>query len=313
VRRLRHLAGVAVLAVLAACSTGVVPPPTGTPEPDRFLFERGTEALNNHRWYVAREYFRRLVDGYPQSRFRADAKLGIGDTFLGERTPESYVLAANEYREFLQYYPTHIRADYAQYKLGLTYFQQMRSAERDQTETRDAVRELTTFVERYPNSSLMPEAREKLQLAKDRLSEAAYRVGVFYWRAHWYPGAVDRFKQIMQENPTYTGRDAVYFHLADALEHSSRPAEALPYYDKLLSEFEKSDYLEEAQKRVAALKAQLGTSAATPAAPATGAATEEAPAKPAAEPGSPNAGDKADGGATDGKKAPPPKTGRTGV
>ena len=68
-------------------------PPTGTPEPDKFLFERGTEALNKKRWLVAREYFRELIDTYPQSPLRADAKLGIGDTYLGEGSAESYVLA----------------------------------------------------------------------------------------------------------------------------------------------------------------------------------------------------------------------------
>ena len=101
-------------------------PPTGTAEPDSFLFERGTEQLTEKHWITAREYFRQLVDSYPQSPFRADAKLGIGDTYLGEKSSESFVLAANEFREFLTYYPTHRRADYAQFKLGMTLFYQMR-------------------------------------------------------------------------------------------------------------------------------------------------------------------------------------------
>ena len=69
-----------LLVALAACSGAVKKPPTGTPEPDRFLFERGTEQLNSKHWLTSREYFRQLVDSYPQSPFRADAKLGVGDT-----------------------------------------------------------------------------------------------------------------------------------------------------------------------------------------------------------------------------------------
>src|SRR5439155_754411 len=84
----------------------------------------------------------------------ADTSLGIGDSYLGEGTAEALVLAINEFREFLSYYPTNRRADYAQYKLGLAHFRQMRGAQRDQTETREAVKELQTFVDRYPNSSL---------------------------------------------------------------------------------------------------------------------------------------------------------------
>ena len=34
----------------------------------------------------ARTYFQQIVDGYPQSPFRPDAKLGVGDAYLGEGT-----------------------------------------------------------------------------------------------------------------------------------------------------------------------------------------------------------------------------------
>ena len=74
-----------VFALLAGvgCSSASRRPPAGTPDPDRFLFERGTEELNDKDWFTSREYFRQLVDSYPQSPFRGDAKLGIGDSHLG--------------------------------------------------------------------------------------------------------------------------------------------------------------------------------------------------------------------------------------
>ena len=124
--------------------------PSGTLEPDKFLFERGTEGSTTGTGSRAREYFRQLVDSYPQSRFRADAKLGVGDTLLGERSPESFVLAINEFREFLTFYPTHARADYAQFKLAMTHFYQMHGPERDQTETREAIRELSASSSAIP-------------------------------------------------------------------------------------------------------------------------------------------------------------------
>ena len=245
-------------ALAAACSSGPKKPPTGTPEPDKFLFDRGTETLNAKKWLTAREYFRQLVDGYPQSRFRADAKLGVGDTYLGEGSAESYVLAANEFREFLTFYPTHKRADYAQYKLGMTHFYQMHAPERDQTETREAIKELTTFVERYPNSDLIEEGKKHLREAHDRLSDSEYRVGYFYFRTQkWYPGAIERFTGIVQSDPGYSRRDAVYYYLGESLLKVQRPAEALPYYDKLIAEFVVSEFLDLAKKRSAELKESM--------------------------------------------------------
>src|SRR4051794_40388702 len=72
-----------VLGLSAACASGPKKPPVGTLEPDKFLWERGTNELNAKHWLTAREYFRQLMDSYPQSSYRADAKLGMGDTYLG--------------------------------------------------------------------------------------------------------------------------------------------------------------------------------------------------------------------------------------
>jgi outer membrane protein assembly factor BamD len=245
--------------VASACATaGARQPPAGTTEPDKFLFDRGTENLQRKRWIYAREYFRQLVDSYPTSRYRADAKLGIGDSYLGERSAESYVLAINEYREFLNFYPTHERAHYAQYQLAMAYFNQMRSPMRDQTETRDAIRELNTYIARYADKPLIGEARQKLREAKDRLADWDVGVAVHYYRIKWYPGAVGRLMPLIS-GPTadleYTRRDAVYYYLGESLLKVQRPAEALPYYERLIKEFEQSEYLDDAQKRIAEIKA----------------------------------------------------------
>jgi outer membrane protein assembly factor BamD len=258
---------IVALAAAAACATGPRRPPTGTPDPDKFLFERGTEELNDKDWLTAREYFRQLVDSYPQSEHRGDAKLGVGDTYLGEGTAESYVLAINEFREFLQFYPTHRRAFYAQYKLGMAHFYQMRDPMRDQSETIEAIRELSNFVERFPNSELIKEGRTRLREARDRLGDHELGVGVHYHRVKFYPATVERLKPLLEKDPQFSRRDAVLFYLADSFDKLGRPAEALPYFERLVKEFEQSEFLQRAQLRVDALKAAMAkkTDGAAPA------------------------------------------------
>jgi outer membrane protein assembly factor BamD len=205
------------------------------------------------------------MDSYPQSSYRAEAKLGLADTYLGEGTAESQVLAINEYREFLSFYPTHKRAYYAQFKLGMCHFYQMHGPDRDQSETQEAVAELTTFVERYGTSDmgdpdrakLIAEGRARLREARDRMSDANYRVAYFYLRTQKFPpAAIDRFNAILKTDPEYSRRDAVYFYLAEALIKMKRPKEALPYLDRLIVEFESSEYLEDARKLAETLKAE---------------------------------------------------------
>ena len=268
--RLR-IAILVIASVIGGCAQKTASLPPGTVDADKFLFDRGTESAKERKWLDAREYFRNLVDNYPQSPYRPDAKLALGDTYLNEDTTESLLLGANEYREFLTFYPTHARADYAQLQLARTFTEQMLAPERDLTATKDAIREIEIFLQRFPNSPLMPEARTLERQARDRLSEASYRVGYFYYRLKYYSGAIDRFKEVLKTDPAYTSRDAVYYHLAESLYRQSMElekqqlktageykAEALPYYERLVKEFEKSEYLADAQKRIAELKASGG-------------------------------------------------------
>ena len=116
---IRVVTALALVAALAGgCASKSAMLPAGTADADKFLFERGTEAVKDRKWLNAREYLRNLVDNYPQSPFRPDAKLALGDTYIGEKTTESLLLGANEFREFLTFYPTHQRADYAQLQLA---------------------------------------------------------------------------------------------------------------------------------------------------------------------------------------------------
>jgi outer membrane protein assembly factor BamD len=246
----------AALVGTAACGSTRSDLPPDTANPDRFLFDRGVETIKEQKWLDAREYFRQVVDNYPQSPLRPEAKLGIGDAYYGEDTTESLILAANEFREFLTFYPTNPRADYAQYRLAMTHFEQMKAPERDQTETQAALNEFQVFFDRFPMSPLLPEVRQKWREARDRLSDASFRVGLHYYRIQWYPGAIPRFREVLRVDPEFTGRDGVYFYLADSLARTNNTAEAIPYFERLVTEFSQSEHLEDARKRLEELKNQ---------------------------------------------------------
>jgi outer membrane protein assembly factor BamD len=252
--QIRYLALAFVLSLgLNGCASNL-PANTAPGEADKLLLDRGNEALKERKWTTARQYYSELLEGYPQSPLRAEAKLGVGDAYLGENNTASYVYALNEYREFLAFYPTNPRADYAQLQLGMVHFNQMLGPQRDQTETKEAIREFLTFVERYPNSALLPQAQLRLREAKDRLSDWELQVGTFYLNVGLHASAVARFRYLLENDPEYSRKDSLYFHLADALQKSENKAEALPYYERLVREYEQSEYLEEAKRRIEQLK-----------------------------------------------------------
>jgi outer membrane protein assembly factor BamD len=255
VRRARLLVTVVCLLLAATCGDKKAPVPVaGAVDADKFLFERGSEALAKKKWLEAREYFRRLIDTYPRSQFRVDAKLGIGDSYLGEGRSDSLVLAANEFREFLTLAPLNERADYAQYKLAQSLVKQMLSAQRDQSATRDALRELDRFKQSYPNSKYKPEADKLHRQARDRLSDHEYQVGVFHYRNRMYGGAIARFLLVMEEDPNYTRKDGLLFYLAETYSRVLQPAPAKALYEQLIKEYPKSKFAKQAQKRLVVSK-----------------------------------------------------------
>ncbi len=133
----------------------------------------------------------------------------------------------------------------------------MLSPDRDQTETQATIKAFEDFFQRYPDSSLRPQAEKLYREARDRLSDHNYGVGAFYFRFKVYVGAIDRFQQILKDDPQYTRRDAVYYYLGESLVAMGRDKEALPYFDRLVQEFQQSEYLEKAKQRVTELKGKL--------------------------------------------------------
>ena len=256
----QRLPGIACLLLVASVITGCAGKNNNLPpDPsvaDQFLMQRGRESLAKKRWIEAREYFREVIDNYSSSPLRPAAKLAMGDSYLGEGSTESLILGANEYREFLTFYPRDPQAETAQYNLAMTYFKQMRKPDRDLTAAKEAIQEFEVFFQRYPDSPLTPKVREDWRTARDRVSEASYSVGMNYMKRKWYPGAIDRFNEVLREDPGFTHMDAVYFNLAETLARADRKGEAIPLFDRVVREYTASEYVEKAQKRLQELKAQ---------------------------------------------------------
>ena len=55
--------------------------------------------------------------------------------------------------------------------------------------------------------------------------------------------------------PEYTRRDNVYYLYGETLMRANRQAEALVYFERLVNEFEQSERLPLAKKRIAEIKA----------------------------------------------------------
>jgi len=173
-----------LLAALAygCASGGQVDIATLASSSDQVVWEAGQKAFASRQWEPARRYFKRIIDGFPQSQFGPPARLALADSHFNEGSFANYILAISEYRDFVTLYPSHPRSDYAQFQIGEAQFSQRNGPDRDQTATVKALAEFDRLLEAYPSSPYVEQARSRIGACRQSLARAEFLAGFFYQR-----------------------------------------------------------------------------------------------------------------------------------
>jgi outer membrane protein assembly factor BamD len=253
---------------------------------DQVIWEAGQKALERHQYEAARQHFKRIIDGFPQSEYGPAARLALADSYFQEGGNASYILAVAAYREFLTIYPSHPRSDYAQFQIGECHYKQRNGPDRDQTPTRSALEEYQRLLELYPSSSNLEKARARIKECRQSLARSEFLAGFFYQRTRQAcHSAIARYQAILNEYADYEQLDEVLYRLGECLGLSGRPAEALPHLGRLIEEFPKSDRVQDARDLMAGLIARGAPAQPSPSpAPSPGAPVPSPTPPPAPQP-----------------------------
>jgi outer membrane protein assembly factor BamD len=219
------------------------------------LFDRGEQQFARKKYPRARNYYSHLYENYPNDPFGRRAYLRVADTYFAQGDPVNLVEAQYKYRDFINRYPGSDRADYAMLQIAMISYKQMERPDRDQQKTREAVEKFNDMLRAYPNSALRPEAEKRLQEVMDRLAQHEHIIARFYMKRKSYTAAMQRLNAMVEQYPNYRERAGVFYDLGNALSGLGRKAEARLYYERVISEFPKSDYAAQARRRLDSLKA----------------------------------------------------------
>jgi outer membrane protein assembly factor BamD len=219
------------------------------------IFAKAEDLYNHRKWARARSYYSHIYENYPNDPLGRRSLLRIADTYFNQGDAENLVEAQYKYRDFINRYPGSDRADYAMLQIANVAFKQMERPDRDQQKTREAIDKFNEMIRTFPRSPLRADADKNLNEALDRLAKHEHVVARFYIKRKSYLAAVQRLNFLVEQYPNYQDRDAVFYDLATALDHLGRTGEAKLYYERVLSEFPKSDYAGKAKRRLDQLKA----------------------------------------------------------
>jgi outer membrane protein assembly factor BamD len=284
-RGLKRLFAPAVLLVTLSCASGTPDLATLTSNSDQVIWDAGQEAFKKKQWDNARQHFRRIIDGFPQSELAPGARLKLGEAYVGEGGTASDILAIGAYRDFLTLYPSHPQSDTAQFQVAEAYFRQRNGPDRDQTKTQEALAEYERLLELYPETKHVEEARKRIQQCRQSLARAEFLAGYFYQRTREScRAAIPRFEGLLKHYPDYQGIDEVLFRLGQCLAETGRGAEARPVLARLLEDYPQSAFAEQARQM---LEAPTAAPVPPPPSPSPAPSPSTPPVSPSPSPSAP--------------------------
>jgi outer membrane protein assembly factor BamD len=164
----------------------------------RELVQEGVEHFEAGSYKQSIDAFEKLRDWYPFSRYAILAELKIADAYFNL---EEYPDAIFAYEEFEQLHPRNEAIPYVIYRIGRSYFNQIDTIDRDQSNAEKALETYQRLAAQYPNDAYAAMARSDMVACYQSLSGHAFYVGVFYYKNKNYKAAKTRFRAVVEKYP----------------------------------------------------------------------------------------------------------------
>ncbi len=239
-----NLAVAALMIAVSACA----PTKQSASQGADYYFQEGEKYFEKKLYDEAISSWEKVRESYYSPELNILAELKIAEAyFLAGR----YVEAAAAYEDFLKQHPDHKRTPEVLYQLGLSYYEQMLSPDRDQTATRNALATFEILLDKYPDDPRAEEVGFLIRRCKDRLADHEFDVGRFYLRTDHYEAAIMRLNDLFARYPNYFYRDRAYYYLGRAYMESQQKDKAIETFNTLYREFPKSEFVLKAQKLMA--------------------------------------------------------------
>ncbi|MDO8445471.1 MAG: outer membrane protein assembly factor BamD [Deltaproteobacteria bacterium] len=231
---------VSLLLSLAGCTGSKI----RKEKPADVIFTEGMALFERKSYEDAGASFQELNAKYPLSQYAVQAKLKIADSYFYD---ESYPEAISAYREFEKLHPTNDNIPYVIFQIGMSYFNQILTIDRDQTATKNAAAEFTRFISRFPNNQYADDAGKNLAICRNNMAENVFYIGNFYYKKGKYKAAIERFEVIIKAYPDFRGMDKVLFLIGKAHIELKETEKGNAYLEKLLKDYPESKFVKEAR------------------------------------------------------------------
>jgi outer membrane protein assembly factor BamD len=182
-------------------------------EPAEALYNDGLARLQNRNYDGAARKFGELDKQYPYTQWSRRSMLL---TTFAHYENRAYEDAISTGRRYVSLYPADKDAAYAQYLVGMSYFNQIPDVTRDQERSARALLAMDELIRRYPQSEYVADARQRVAIARDQLAGKEMDIGRYYLEQRNFPGAVNRFREVLTKYQTTRHTEEALLRITEA-------------------------------------------------------------------------------------------------
>jgi outer membrane protein assembly factor BamD len=174
----------------------------------RANYEKGMSELKDESWAEAQKYFTYVKNKFPFSSYATLAELRVGDAYYGQ---DKWLEAIDAYRQFIKFHPLHaeVTNGYASLRICQAFVEQIPtdwvlippSHEKDQGATKDALRELTSFIRTFPESTHLPKVHGLYRKCMRKLADHELYVARFYLNRDKPRATILRLETLLKKYP----------------------------------------------------------------------------------------------------------------
>ena len=197
------------------------------------LLEKGLHFYEKRKYKQAAIYLEDAIKYADSPSIAAKAQLYLGNAYFND---ENYLEAIPSYKQFLDFYPDAPEAPDVLYKLGLSYYKEVNTFDREQQTTLDALNIFNKLKTQYPSYANTKNIDKYIKELNEKLAQKELYVAEFYFRTNQEKAAEKRLKYIIEnyEN-TEVYKMALIRYCKYLTNHPNRKQEAIAFLNKLLN------------------------------------------------------------------------------
>ena len=240
-----------ILLLVFACSGKAPVKPAVEEFSPEASFDKADKLIQSKDYEEARKLLLEIKNRDLTKKYAPVAQLRIADAYVKEGEPE---LAVAEYRKFLEIYPDHKNASYAQYQIAMVYFSQIEGPERGYGGAAKALEEFEKLKKDFPRNPFKELVELRIEKCRNIMADYEFLVGEFYLKRGSYKAAIGRFETLLQKFPDYKKMENVLLDLGICYKMSGDQEKAEMYLGRLIEKYPNSRVSADAQKELSSMK-----------------------------------------------------------